>query len=114
MPLSWTGSGVPHEAEVHLRSRVRLRENRDQRDAGDRLQVRAGDRRGVALRDCEVREVTLLTPPLHEWPDHAELRYRYEERAGIKEFQGGTPRAQAEEEARLETWAEFVETGGWK
>ncbi len=36
------------------------------------------------------------------WP--AELRYLYEERAGIKEFDGGTPRAEAEEQARVETW----------
>ena len=28
--------------------------------------------------------MTLNTPPLHEWPKDPELRYRYEERAGIK------------------------------
>lgn len=56
----------------------------------------------------------LYTPPLSEWPKDAELRYRYEERAGIKETMNGTPRAQAEEEARHEVWAEFVSTGGWK
>lgn len=37
------------------------------------------------------------------WP--ADLRYLYEERAGIKEFDGNTPRNRAEREARLETWA---------
>lgn len=55
--------------------------------------------------------MTLHTPPLHEWPKDPELRYRYEERAAIKEFQGGTPRAQAEEEALQEVWSEFMEMG---
>lgn len=40
-------------------------------------------------------------PPLAEWP--ADLRYRYEERAGIKE-DSGMERAQAEAQALQEMW----------
>jgi hypothetical protein len=45
-------------------------------------------------------------PPLSEWSE--ELKYRYEERAGIREFEGGTPRARAEQEALKEVWAAHV------
>ena len=43
------------------------------------------------------------------WP--RELCYLYEERTGIKEFDGGTPREQAEKEAREEVWAARFEIG---
>lgn len=49
----------------------------------------------------------LYTPPLSEWPDDAELRYRYWERVGIK-CDSGTPTERAEAEALTETWAEYV------
>ncbi len=46
---------------------------------------------------------------VRSWPK--ELRYRYEERAGIKEFDGATPRDRAEREACEETWLERFEIG---
>ena len=41
-------------------------------------------------------EVTTWTPALRE---------EFEERAGIKEFDGKIPRAEAERQARVEVWA---------
>lgn len=59
-----------------------------------------------AYRAVSQPAVTHAIPPLDQWdPD---WRYRYEERAAIKEFDGGTPRARAEAEALEETWAEYL------
>ncbi len=44
------------------------------------------------------------------WPK--ELRFRFEERAGIKEFDGATPRDRVEAEAREEVWNCRFEIGG--
>jgi hypothetical protein len=41
-------------------------------------------------------------PPVDIWPES--LRAMWAERAAIKEFDGGMPCAQAEEQARRETW----------
>ena len=39
------------------------------------------------------------------WPN--DMRYAYEERAGIKEFEGGIARDVAEEQARVEVWEQW-------
>lgn len=46
-----------------------------------------------------------LPPSINDWPEDA--RHEYEERAGIREFQGNAPRHIAEREAEEEVRAKW-------
>lgn len=63
----------------------------------------------LATSKSDLERSAAATAPIEDWP--AELREHFEERAAIREFDGGLSRADAERAAERECRSAFAEGG---